>query len=244
MTSQNDENKSILIAEVKSLVDIKTPKKYILQRQGAGGKVFSYVETGYVIKTLNEKFNIKGIPLWDFKITDHTVGKKQIWVKGQLTIHLSDNLTITKEQFGGVDIKFHVEWKNGVKVTNYEKPLSIADDLKAAGSDALKKCASLLGIASDIYWKGDSEAEEETTLASFDKPIDNTNGVVMASVKQTNYIAILCKQKGQDRDKLKEQYHVKSSKELTLAQAKEIIDKLIKLPDVLPIPTTSKQVNY
>jgi hypothetical protein len=45
-------------------------------------------------------------------------------------------------QFGRVDIKF----KRGTKF-----PLDIGNDLKAATTDALKKCAAELGIAADIY---------------------------------------------------------------------------------------------
>ncbi len=46
--------------------------------------------------------------------------------------------TVTKAQFGGVGIKFN---------RSSGKPISIADDLKAAASDCLKKCDSMLGIA-------------------------------------------------------------------------------------------------
>jgi hypothetical protein len=55
---------------------------------------------------------------------------------------------ISKEQYGGSDIK---KYSQGTKIG---QPLDIANDLKSAGSDALKKCASLFGIAQDVYWKG------------------------------------------------------------------------------------------
>ena len=61
---------------------------------------------------------------------------------------------IIKEQFGRADIKFKNEYKtvNGkqVKVIT-DDCLDYGDDCKAAATDALKKCASELGIASDIY---------------------------------------------------------------------------------------------
>ena len=44
--------------------------------------------------------------------------------------------------FGGSDIARHRET---------QKPVSIADDLKAAASDALKKCATLFGIGLHLY---------------------------------------------------------------------------------------------
>jgi hypothetical protein len=49
-------------------------------------------------------------------------------------------------QFGNKDIIC----KKGTDI-----PLSIGNDLKAAATDALKKCAAELGIAADIYNKQD-----------------------------------------------------------------------------------------
>jgi len=201
------ENKELVIKEIKTaLVNVKTPSKYILERIGTGGKMFKYVETGYVVKTLNEKFNWKGIPLWDFKIIEQQIGANQIWVKGQLTVHISDAITITKEQFGASDIK---------KARATGQVMSIGDDLKAASSDALKKCASLMGIASDVYWQGDNDILDAN----------------MATMPQLKKISAMCDSKGYDRDKLKAEYLVPSSKDLTKEQAKEIIDRLEKMPD-------------
>lgn len=116
----------------------KTPSQFIRQRPGPGGMSLSYVEVGYVINVLNQVFGWD----WDFRILDQQVGKKQVWVRGELTVR-SDSRSMTKGQFGGADIKMN---KLGI-------PISVADDLKTAASDCLKKCASLLGIASDIYWR-------------------------------------------------------------------------------------------
>lgn len=116
----------------------KTPEQYIKKRPGPDGIQLSYVEVGYVINILNQAFGWD----WDFKITDQQIGKRQVWVRGELTVRVGEHM-ITKGQFGGADIKFN---RNG-------DPISVADDLKAAGSDCLKKCASMLGIAGDVYWK-------------------------------------------------------------------------------------------
>lgn len=87
-----------------------------------------------------------------FKILDQQVGKKQVWVRGELTVRAGEHI-ITKTQYGGAEIKIN-------KTT--QEPVSIADDLKAAGSDCLKKCASMLGIAGDVYWKDlETQAPEE-----------------------------------------------------------------------------------
>ncbi len=116
----------------------KTPEKFIKSRPGPGGMKLNYVEVGYIISVLNQAFGWD----WDFRIQDQQVGKKQVWVRGELTVRIN-NTPVIKAQFGGSDIKFN---KLG-------QPINIADDLKTAASDCLKKCASLLNIAGDVYWQ-------------------------------------------------------------------------------------------
>lgn len=111
--------------------------------------MIKYVEVGYVINILNQAFGWD----WDFRIIDQQVGKRQVWVRGELTVRIREH-AIIKGQFGGADIKFN---RNG-------DPISIADDLKAAASDALKKCASMLGVAGDVYWQDLDNWENESDL--------------------------------------------------------------------------------
>lgn len=122
-----------------SFITQKTPKAFIKERPGPGGMKLSYVEVGYVINILNQVFGWN----WDFRVLDQQVGNKQVWVRGELSVRAGER-EIVKGQFGGAEIKFN-------KQTG--EPVSIADDLKAAASDSLKKCASMLGIAGDVYWK-------------------------------------------------------------------------------------------
>ena len=122
-----------------TFINQKTPPSFIKSRPGPGGIRLSYVEVGYVINMLNQVFGWD----WSFRITDQQIGKKQVWIRGELAVRLGDHEVI-KAQYGGADIKMN-------RTTN--EPISIADDLKAAASDSLKKCASMLGIAADIYWK-------------------------------------------------------------------------------------------
>ncbi len=126
----------------------KTPKEFIKTRPGPGGLPLSYVEVGYVINMLNQVFGWD----WDFKVLEQQIGKKQVWVRGELSVR-AKNHTITKGQFGGADIKFHKRSFPSDEGRTTGEPVSIADDLKAAASDCLKKCASMLGIAGDVYWK-------------------------------------------------------------------------------------------
>ena len=142
----------------RAFITQKTPQQFIKTRPGPGGLRLSYVEIGYVISMLNQVFGYD----WDFRILDQQVGKKQVWVRGELTVRVMDH-TVIKGQFGGADIKMNRQ--SG-------EPVSIADDLKAAASDCLKKCASMLGVAGDVYW-GDLDnwnMESESTEESFQSP--------------------------------------------------------------------------
>lgn len=148
MPSKDEDEKDIIKREnnlpsglnraQESFLTQRTPKKFIKQRPGPGGKPINYVEVGYVINLLNQAFGWN----WDFRIQEQQIGKAQVWVRGELTVRIRDH-EIVKGQYGGADIKMN-------RVAG--QPVSIADDLKAAASDCLKKCASLLGVAGDLYW--------------------------------------------------------------------------------------------
>jgi len=117
----------------------KTPQNHIYHRPAKGGGEWDYVTGAYVKKTLNYIFGWK----WNFEIKEHGIENKLVWVLGKLTINNQKGLPlIIKEQFGRADIKF----KKGT-----DEKLDFGNDLKAAATDALKKCASELGIASDVY---------------------------------------------------------------------------------------------
>lgn len=107
------------------------PPELIKQRQGQGGKTLSYVETHAVIARLND-----GCDAWSFEIVEHQVLEEEVVVVAKLT---ADG--VVKMSFGGSAITRDREGR----------PVSIADDAKAAGSDALKKAASLLGVALELY---------------------------------------------------------------------------------------------
>lgn len=142
----------------------KTPPEHIYKRPGKGGQVFQYVTGNYVEKVLNFVFAWN----WDFEIVEHGKEGGQVWVKGKLTVKSPKGDTITKSQFGRAEIKF-------MKGSTTQM-VDFGNDLKAAATDSLKKCASLLGIASDIYGKQeykqeanvDIKAKEEVVLTKAD----------------------------------------------------------------------------
>ena len=137
-----------------------TPKAHIYERPAKGGGVWKYVTGTYFKKVLNLMFGWN----WDFEIMDEIVNMEaaQVIIKGRLTVR-TGNATIVRMQYGRQDLKFKNDFlldKDGNKImgTNgYPKkfkttiPLDLGNDLKGAATDALKKCASELGIASDVY---------------------------------------------------------------------------------------------
>lgn len=132
-----------------------TPAKYVKKRPAKGGGTWDYVTGGYVRKCLNLMFGWD----WSFEIIDEKILHGEAIVKGRLTCN-SNGKTIVKMQFGNKDIMF----KKGTEI-----PLSIGNDLKAAATDALKKCAAEIGIAADIYNKEDfTPIEVVSTQEIFD----------------------------------------------------------------------------
>ena len=128
----------------------KTPREHIYSRPGKGGQRWDYVTGSYVEKILNFVFAWN----WDFDIVEHGILEGHIWVKGKLTVRgTKPGESISKMQFGRAEVKL---LKGTTKMLDY------GNDLKAASTDALKKCASLLGIASDIYGKAEYKQETGT----------------------------------------------------------------------------------
>lgn len=158
------ENNS-LNANQLAMILKRTPTQYVKQRPAKGGGKWDYVTGGYVKKCLNIMFGWD----WDFEILEQMIMHKEAIVKGRLTCR-TNGKTIIKTQFGNKDIAYKTEKvynadgtpsmieKYGKKVQETkptDEPLSIGNDLKAATTDCLKKCASEIGIAADIYNKED-----------------------------------------------------------------------------------------
>lgn len=230
-TTQNDavvtaSARSLITPTIKALILEKTPKEYIKTRPGRGGRQLSYVTTGYIIKRLNEVFNY----LWSFEVVEDKIGADQVYVKGKLTAHLSPDLTITKTQYGGKDIA-----KN-----QSGKAIDIGDDMKAAASDSLKKCASLFGISSDVFWP-DGEVEEEIEAAERPNgPEEDTEEpqrvarVPMITRNQKLEIITLLGKKGKtttDLLKAIEPFGAGSYQELNTRQAEHLLTKMRSLPN-------------
>jgi hypothetical protein len=106
----------------------------IKRRQGTDGDVLDYVEGCAVIQRLNECFDAE----WVFEIQEHKVYDAEVVVLGKLTAH-----GVAKSQFGKSRI---------TKARKDNSIISLGDDLKAAATDCLKKCATLFGVGLHLYF--------------------------------------------------------------------------------------------
>ena len=130
----------------RMILEQRTPTEAIRYRQGRGNTKLAYVSHAWVTRVLNEAFGFR----WSWDVTDTVIvpdllSPSEVIVRGRLTVTTPDGGTVVKEQFGSTDVK---RFKDGGTI-------SLGDDLKAASSDALKKAASLLGVALDLYGAAD-----------------------------------------------------------------------------------------
>lgn len=125
----------------------KTPKDKIKTRPAKGGGRWNYVSGSYVTQVLNSLFGFN----WSFEVITSmseamTVSKSgTVVVQGRLKVKIGDEW-VTKEQYGRKDVAY----KKGTS-----DPLDFGNDLKAAATDAKKKCASELGLFADVYSQED-----------------------------------------------------------------------------------------
>src|SRR5829696_5198965 len=167
-------------------------------------------------------------------VVDKQILEDEVIVEAKLTVRTPGGQTIVKTQFGGADIKRHASGpKSG-------RPLSIADDYKAAASDALKKCASLLGIGLDLYGRDrPNEAESPDPIAAAEPPeqgraVDLGKGLGdiaglragLASRAQCDEIERLAVWSTMDLGELKRSLGVAELSDLTEAKAQRVINRL------------------
>ena len=115
----------------------------IKQREGNFGRMLDYIEGHTIIQRLNDAFDAK----WSFRIISHEIVKEvdEVLVLGELKA-----FDIVKSQFGSSKIK---------RTRETGEIISLADDLKAAATDALKKTATLLGVGLQLYNGGNGKTK-------------------------------------------------------------------------------------
>jgi hypothetical protein len=176
----------------------------IKQREGNFGKTLDYIEGHAVIARLNDAFDAN----WSFEIIDREILNEtgEVLVQGKLSTN-----GVIKTQFGSSRI---------TKARESGEMVSLADDLKAAATDALKKAATLLGVGLHLY-AGAKQSnhnynppKQQNTHTPNERggnggngsgnhdPGNNGNGRITA--KQHKYILNLIKDAGMTKSELNE----------------------------------------
>lgn len=171
----------------REVLERRFTKKEVKTRPGPSGEELHYVETASVIQRLNEAFDGD----WSFEIREKAIDLENgyIWVLGRIQCE-----GVVKEQFGFKNITFDASGK----------PLDLGFDLKAAASDALKKCATLLGVGLYLYQEEEEHGEQVARLAT---------------EKQKAFIRDLLRAQGKKMDETR-------IAQLTSQEASVLIDKL------------------
>ena len=100
-----------------------------------GGVALTYISGEQVVSRLNEVLGVDG---WSFRVLRHEIHAEadEAWALGELVAEIGDK-TVVRQQFGSQKIK---------RSRSTGAPLDLGFDLKGAATDAMKKCASLLGV--------------------------------------------------------------------------------------------------
>lgn len=122
-------------ATVREILERPFPPEAIQTRPSAHGPL-SYVATWRFIQRLNETYG----GAWTFEIAGHEVRDDVVLVVGKLIAP-----DCTKMAFGSAVI---------AKRKDSNEVVDLGDSVKAAASDALKKCCSLLGLGLHLWADG------------------------------------------------------------------------------------------
>ncbi|MDA2937090.1 RAD52 family DNA repair protein [Acidobacteria bacterium AH-259-A15] len=189
----------------RDLLEKPFTSEQIKQRQGMFGDILDYVEAADVIQRLNDALDGD----WSFSVLEHKVYDDEVIVLGKLSTN-----GVVKTQFGKS------------KITRSKKDqamVSLGDDLKAAASDALKKCATLMGVSLHLYL--DSAEEQPGRKTKSPKP----SGDGRITARQLSAIFAIGKAQGMDNKTIKEhtkEVFNKLPDFLTRQEASVIIEQL------------------
>jgi hypothetical protein len=211
----------------RELLEKPFDQNQIKQREGSFGKMLDYIEGHAVIQRLNDAFDGE----WSFTMTKHEIMSEtdEVIVIGQLNAG-----GIVKSQFGSSRI---------TRAKESGEIVSLADDLKAAATDALKKAATLLGIGLHLYrgasagavnHAGDRQNERYPRNggngSGYNRKNGNGNGGGRLSSKQYRYMLKLIEERGSnkaDLDRQCQEMFGSMAQYLSKADASVVIEQLL-----------------
>lgn len=231
---------------------------------GRDKRSVDYVQGSLVIRRLNEAFDhewtfevkdrivdtaesqvaILGrltVPMWrlvqlkseskdSYEAPTEVDGKTEMAENASLSVTNSESseyYEVVKEQWGGASIK---------RYSSTKTIISLGDDIKAATTDSLKKCASLLGIGLHLYDK-DEGSTYGVSQDSSPKQEDHTEVKPSTKSQHNAMRKVLSAFKAKEADLLKE-LSVDSIEDIDYATAAEIVT--IKHPFMLKAKQNSK----
>jgi hypothetical protein len=112
----------------------------------------SYITGEQVARRLNEVLGVGG---WSFRILRHDINPEadEAWALGELVAEIGER-TVVRQQFGSQKLR---------RSRTTGAPLDLGFDLKGASTDAMKKCASLLGVGLYLSRKSAPPPTQERT---------------------------------------------------------------------------------
>lgn len=131
--------------QAKNVIERPLPKEKIKQRPGKAGMTYDYVTPDFIISLLNEAFDYR----WSTNVFHQTMYGDTAVVGLNLSVWDAENNCINKAQFGSCDVG---------------RGMGPGEAFKGATSDAMKKAATLLGVALELY------GDDETPKSQFQKP--------------------------------------------------------------------------
>lgn len=228
-----DSRQAAQLEAVKQIILQRTPDNEIRYRPGRGGVKFKYTDGAYVIRTLNAAFGHR----WNFEADNEEIINWngvpfEVRCRGRLTVPIAGEM-VTKMQFGSQVIEFQ---KDG-------KPVTIGDAFKGAATDAMKKCASLLGVALDLYdsdYKAENYEDSDADTspqneADRSDPRPKTLGDLV-SPKQLWMIRNMAREQGVDADEICRAKFGCTMEEISKKSASAIIDQLKANEAAMPVP--------
>lgn len=207
----------------------KFPEKFLKRRILNEGtkdeKIVEYIGGDKVVERLND---VVGVTNWSFTISDRIIDVDigHIAILGRLVV-VRDGIETVREQWGSSVIE---TYSNG-------RVVSLGDNIKAATTDALKKCATLIGVGLYLY---DSESMKFPDVNCVvpggrekdDKVNELRNSVnKKASKAQISTIIKIIKDNEINESDVKERYGVENFSDMSNSSASEFI---VKWKEIFP----------
>ncbi len=145
-----------LTQQAKTVIERPLPQDKIKTRPGKANMTYDYVTPDFVINLLNEAFDYR----WNTDVFHQTMYGDTAVVGLNLTVWDAEGNAINKAQFGSCDVG---------------RGMGPGEAFKGATSDAMKKAATLLGVALELY------SNDEAPKQQFQKPAVSPRAPAQAS---------------------------------------------------------------